>query len=71
LTDILNAHRNLAPPPLPAALARYQAVIDRVLAKNPNDRYPSAGHFLEALRDAGGSAALKTNQAGHLGASDT
>ncbi|MGA2709921.1 MAG: serine/threonine-protein kinase [Steroidobacteraceae bacterium] len=71
LTDILNAHRNAAPPPLPAALARYQPVIDRVLAKNPNDRYPSAGHFLEALRDAGGSAAHKTNQAGHLGASDT
>jgi len=71
LTDILNAHRNTAPPPLPAALARYQAVIDRVLAKNPNDRYPSAGHFLEALRDAGGSAAHKSNQAGHLGASDT
>ncbi|MGA2778921.1 MAG: serine/threonine-protein kinase [Steroidobacteraceae bacterium] len=68
LADILNAHRNAAAPPLPAPLARYQPLVDRLLAKNPNDRYPSAGHFLEALRDAGGSAALRTGHAGLTGA---
>ncbi|HMD74727.1 MAG TPA: protein kinase [Steroidobacteraceae bacterium] len=65
LADILNAHRNAVPPPLAAPLARYQSVIDRLLAKNPNERFPSAGHFLDALRDAGGSAIHKTGHAGH------
>lgn len=67
LADILNAHRSSAPPPLAASLARYQPVIDRLLAKNPNDRFPSAGHFLEALREVGGTAAQKSGHAGHTG----
>lgn len=68
LADILDAHRNAAPPPLAAPLARYQSVIDRLLAKNPNERFPSAGHFLEALREAGGSAIHKPGHAGQTGA---
>ncbi len=68
LDDILNAHRSVAPPPLAAPLARYQPLIDRLLAKNPNDRFPSAGHFLEALRDAGGTTTAKTGHPGHTGA---
>lgn len=38
-----------APPPLPPALARFQAVIDRGLAKAPCGRFQHASEFLAAL----------------------
>jgi tRNA A-37 threonylcarbamoyl transferase component Bud32/ActR/RegA family two-component response regulator len=57
LTDIFDGHRNGPIPLLPAPLARYQPLIDRLLAKKPDDRYASAQHFLEALDAA---AATKT-----------
>jgi hypothetical protein len=49
LADILNAHRTAAVPRLPQHLADYQPIIDKLLAKNPNDRYASAAEFLDAL----------------------
>ncbi len=49
LIDIFDGHRNGPIPSLPASLTRYQPLIDRLLAKKPDDRYASAQHFLEAL----------------------
>jgi DNA-binding NarL/FixJ family response regulator len=49
LPDILGAHRSAPVPRLPENLAAYQPIIDRLLAKNPQDRYASAADFLDAL----------------------
>jgi tRNA A-37 threonylcarbamoyl transferase component Bud32 len=49
LPDILAAHRSAPVPRLPPNLAAYQPIIDRLLAKNPGDRYASAAEFLDAL----------------------
>ncbi|HEY0746673.1 MAG TPA: protein kinase [Steroidobacteraceae bacterium] len=49
LPDILGAHRSAPIPRLPESLAAYQPIIDRLLAKNPQDRYASAAEFLDAL----------------------
>ncbi|MDP9089881.1 MAG: protein kinase [Pseudomonadota bacterium] len=49
LPEILAAHRSAPVPRLPERLAAYQPVIDRLLAKNPKDRYGSAAEFLDAL----------------------
>ncbi|MDP9082179.1 MAG: protein kinase [Pseudomonadota bacterium] len=49
LTDILDGHRFRAVPRLPGSLARYQPIVDRLLAKSPSDRYASATTFLEGL----------------------
>jgi serine/threonine protein kinase len=57
LSEIFEGHRTAAVPPLPAPLTRYQSIINRLLAKAPNDRYPSAAHFLEALDAASASKA--------------
>ncbi len=52
--DLLTAHLNDTPPPLrdfrgdvPASLEK---IIERLLAKRPEDRFSSAGELLEALR---------------------
>jgi hypothetical protein len=50
LVEILAAHRGDPIPRLPEHLQPYQAIIDRLLAKNPLDRYADAGQFLLALR---------------------
>jgi hypothetical protein len=49
LAEILAAHRSAAVPRLPEALSAYQPIIDRLLAKDPKDRYASAAEFLDAL----------------------
>jgi serine/threonine-protein kinase PpkA len=49
LADILAGHRSAPVPRLPERLAVYQPIIDRLLAKNPKDRYASAADFLDAL----------------------
>ena len=49
LADILAAHRTSATPRLPERAAAYQPIIDRLLAKDPKDRYASAAEFLDAL----------------------
>jgi serine/threonine protein kinase len=36
---ILHMHIHTSPPPIPGIAAKVQAVLDRALAKNPNDRY--------------------------------
>ncbi len=49
LADILAAHRSAPLPRLPEHLAAYQPTIERLLAKDPKDRYASAAEFLDAL----------------------
>lgn len=39
-------------PELPAELARYQSLIDKSMAKSPDDRYQSAMEFIEVLEAA-------------------
>lgn len=49
LADILAAHRSAPIPRLPEHLKAYQAIVDRLLAKTPQDRYACAAEFLDAL----------------------
>jgi DNA-binding NarL/FixJ family response regulator len=49
LAEILTAHRTAVVPRLPETLSAYQPIIDRLLAKDPKDRYASAAEFLDAL----------------------
>jgi tRNA A-37 threonylcarbamoyl transferase component Bud32/ActR/RegA family two-component response regulator len=49
LTDIFEGHRSAPVPPLPATRSRFEALVQRLLAKNPDDRFASAERFLEAL----------------------
>jgi tRNA A-37 threonylcarbamoyl transferase component Bud32 len=49
LTAILAAHRTAPIPRLPDAVKSYQPIIDRLLAKDPKDRFVSAAQFLDAL----------------------
>ena len=45
----LNAHINLPPPPLPISLEAFQPVIDKLLAKDPNERYTRGNELIAAL----------------------
>lgn len=49
LAAILAAHRSAPVPPLPEAVKHCQPLIERLLAKDPRDRFGSAAHFLDAL----------------------
>ena len=49
LPEILAGHRSGPVPRLPEGVARYQPIVDRLLAKEPQDRYSSAAMFLEHL----------------------
>jgi tRNA A-37 threonylcarbamoyl transferase component Bud32 len=49
LTAILAAHRTAPIPRLPERVKNYQPIIDRLLAKSPQDRFATAAQFLDAL----------------------
>jgi len=49
LADILAAHRGAPVPRMPDHLAPYQSIMDRLLAKDPKERFASAAEFLDAL----------------------
>jgi serine/threonine-protein kinase PpkA len=57
LAEIFDAHKSAAIPRLPQHLHRYQPIVDRLLAKSPDDRYASIDSFLEALSAARRAAA--------------
>jgi len=59
LAEIFAGHRSAPVPRLPQRVLRYQPIIDRLLAKDPNDRYPSAALFLDDL--AAVSAPIRTS----------
>jgi serine/threonine protein kinase len=73
LADIFAAHRLADAPRLPQHLFRYQPIVDRLLAKSPDDRYGSVDSFLEALSAARGAAANRppTSAANFKGATDS
>ncbi len=50
-------HRQAPIPRLPKALAGYQAVIDRMLAKDPNERFQSAAEVFNAVAKLGADTA--------------
>ena len=58
---ILEMQMKSPPPPLPAKLARYQPVLDGLLAKRPVQRFHSADQFLEALAVASGHVPMRRN----------
>jgi hypothetical protein len=49
IQEILSATVSAPVPTLPAALAEFQPVLDRLMAKKPSDRFASAKHLLDAL----------------------
>lgn len=49
-TAVLLMHVTDKPPPLPGEFADFQPIIDRMLAKNPAERYPSCTDFIRVLR---------------------
>ncbi|MFO1456220.1 MAG: protein kinase [Steroidobacteraceae bacterium] len=50
--EILQQHVGAPLPQLPAELAGFQPILDRLLAKKPNDRYDTASQLVEALAGA-------------------
>ena len=50
IAEIIEQHRAAPIPRLPAALKKYQPLIDRLLAKNPAERYGSAQEVVVSLR---------------------
>ena len=57
------AHINTPPPELPGASPALAEAVARAMAKNPDDRFPSAGDFARALAGAGPSPARATPRA--------
>ncbi len=55
--EILEQHRNAALPVLGAELAVYQPLLNKLLAKDPNQRFGSAREVLEALEQTPAPAA--------------
>ena len=64
LSDIYDGHRAAPVPRLPPPVARYQPIVDRLLAKEPHHRYPSATTFLDDLGAV--RARANTDQRSHL-----
>jgi serine/threonine-protein kinase PpkA len=59
LAEIFAAHRSAPVPRLPAPVARFQPIIDRLMAKDPAARHASAAAFLEDLAAVGESAGVQ------------
>ena len=51
--ELLSLHANAPVPSLPAAYRHLQPVLDRMMAKNPGQRYADALQLLDALTEAG------------------
>ncbi len=67
LVAIFAAHRAAPVPRLPQRVLRYQPIIDRLLAKEPADRYPSAALFLEDLSAVSAPIRTSVSGASHMG----
>ena len=61
ISAILEMHMKSAPPKLPTDFAKYQPVLDGLLAKRAADRFASADQFLGALATAGGYVPIRRN----------
>jgi hypothetical protein len=51
LVALFEMHKNAPIPKLPEAAARHQRFLERLVAKNPDERYISADDALAALMD--------------------
>jgi tRNA A-37 threonylcarbamoyl transferase component Bud32 len=71
LTEIFAAHRSAPVPRLPRHVLRYQPIIDRLMAKNPDDRYPTATLFLEDLGAVSAPIRTSVDGAGQTGVSNS
>jgi serine/threonine-protein kinase PpkA len=60
IAEVLEQHRKARPPRLPDPLGRYQPLLDRLLAKRPPERVPTAKAFLEALAAAGSTSSERS-----------
>ena len=49
--EILDQHRTAAIPLLPARAARYQPLVNRMLAKTPAERFASADQLIDAMKE--------------------
>ncbi|MEA3151012.1 MAG: eukaryotic-like serine/threonine-protein kinase [Gammaproteobacteria bacterium] len=67
LIEIFMAHRAAPVPRLPQRVLRYQPIIDRLLAKEPADRYSSAALFLEDLSAVSAPIRTSVSGASHMG----
>lgn len=61
IAAILEMQMHSEPPRLPVTLAKYQPVLDGLLAKRADDRFASADQFLGALATAGGYVPMRRN----------
>lgn len=57
MTELLRMHLEDPPPPLPTAVAEFQDLIDRLMAKDPAQRFQSAADVIAHLRRRWPSAA--------------
>ena len=48
--NVVLAHINQAPPPLPGAFAQFQPILDKMLAKDREQRYPDLHVFVRELK---------------------
>ena len=73
--DIMAQHATSPVPRLPANVAMQQALLDRLMAKRPEQRYASADELLADLAPAGGRGRLKLARrycdAGHIQVHDS
>ncbi|MGB6307108.1 MAG: serine/threonine-protein kinase [Steroidobacteraceae bacterium] len=67
LGEIFKAHQTAPVPRLPQRVLRYQPIVDRLLAKQPADRYPSAALFLEDLSAVSAPIRTSVDGVGHMG----
>jgi serine/threonine-protein kinase PpkA len=67
LIEIFAGHRAAPVPRLPQRVLRYHPLIDRLLAKEPADRYPSAVLFLEDLSAVSAPIRTSVSEATHMG----
>ncbi len=68
LQAVFDGHRATEVPRLPDNRRRYQPIVDRLLAKDPVDRYQSAASFVEGLDAFAASGRLSTSTARSTGA---
>jgi predicted Ser/Thr protein kinase/ActR/RegA family two-component response regulator len=71
VSEIFQGHRLSAVPALPATLRRYQPVVNRLLDKKPENRYPSAAHFLQEFETVAAPVAQRRRRTDQNGALNT
>ena len=60
LVVVLHKHSQEPPPPLPDRYRKFQPLMDKLLAKDPNDRFPNARALIEALDRAHAADGVET-----------